>query len=77
MRHLIPVQGNTSLARDARTGAIVNINTSEIELARQRKAKRQRDKQENQQLRQRVERLEQLVMQLIENNNASTNSQSE
>lgn len=75
MRQLIPVKGNSSLARDPRTGAIVNINTSEIQLARQRKAQRLQDKQENQQLRQRVDRLEQLVMQLIENSNASTDSQ--
>lgn len=77
MKQLIPVKGNSSLARDPRTGAIVNINTSEIELARQRKARRLQDKQENQQLRVRVERLEQLVMQLIESNNGPSNSKSE
>lgn len=34
---LIPVEGSPSLARDAVTGAIVNINTSEIQQARARK----------------------------------------
>lgn len=34
---LIPVEGSPSLARDAITGAIVNINTSEIQQARARK----------------------------------------
>jgi hypothetical protein len=33
----VKVEGNTSYARDSRTGAIVNINSNEIENARQRK----------------------------------------
>ena len=74
MNKLIPVKGNTSLARDPHTGAIVNINSCEIELARQRKHKRQQDKQENQLLKSRVDRLEALVSQLIEKTNATTNS---
>jgi hypothetical protein len=66
MNKLIPVKGNTSLARDPRTGAIVNINNSEIQLARDRKAARQKQIQENHNLRERVDRLEMLVQQLVE-----------
>ena len=38
----IPVEGHRSLARDARSGAIVNINSNEIEQARAVKALRRR-----------------------------------
>lgn len=40
MKHLIPVKDDLSLARDAKTGAIVNINSNEIERARAAKAAR-------------------------------------
>jgi hypothetical protein len=44
MIKLIPVEGNSSLARDSQTGAIVNINTQEISEARDRKALKQKEK---------------------------------
>lgn len=37
---LIPVKDNPDLARDPKTGAIVNINSTDISAARERKQKR-------------------------------------
>jgi hypothetical protein len=40
MKNLVPVEGSTSLARDTRSKAIVNINKSEVDQARARKTAR-------------------------------------
>lgn len=66
MENYIPVNGNSSLARDPKTGAIVNINTQEINDARERKAARNKDKQEFQQLKTEVAEIKQLLKQLVE-----------
>lgn len=73
MMKLIPVQGNPSLARDAKTGAIVNINSNEIQQARERKkAMKQKDndfdqvKQDVAGLKDDVSEIKQLLRQLIE-----------
>lgn len=66
MRRMIPVEGNGSLARDAQTGAIININTTEINEARERKALRQKEKQELQDLKNDVADIKRLLTQLIE-----------
>lgn len=71
---LIPVEGKPDLARDPVTGAIVNINSNEINIARERKKKRKLQQQESQQLRNDVESLKQdmsdikmLLAKLVEN----------
>jgi hypothetical protein len=66
MKNYIPVKGNSSLARDPKTGAIVNINTLEINAARERKALKEKDKQELQQLKTEVAEIKQLLKQLVE-----------
>lgn len=73
MRQLIPVKGNSSLARDPKTGAILNINRTEIGQARERKALRQNSIKEVEQLKSDVSDLKseigdikQLLVQLIE-----------
>lgn len=66
MRRLIPVEGNSSLARDLDTGAIVNINTQEINEARDRKALKLKEKQEMQQLKNDVADIKQLLTKLFE-----------
>ena len=50
MSDLVPVQQDPSLARDPKTGAIVNINTTEVTRARKRKKHVRKDKQQIQQL---------------------------
>jgi hypothetical protein len=66
MKNYIPVKGNSSLARDPKTGAIVNINTLEINAARERKALKEKDKQELQQLKNEVAEIKQLLIKLVE-----------
>lgn len=66
MNNYIPVKGNSSLARDPKTGAIVNINTQEINDAQARKATRNKEKQELQQLKTEVAEIKQLLTKLIE-----------
>ena len=65
-KNYIPVEGNSSLARDPVTGAIININTTEIAQARLRKAMRRQQQNEIEQLKDDVTQLKQLVAQLIE-----------
>lgn len=73
MMKLIPVQGNSSLARDAKTGAIVNINSNEIQQARERKkAMKQKDndfeqvKQDVAGLKDDISEIKQILRQLVE-----------
>ena len=66
MKRLIPVEGNSSLARDSETGAVVNINTQEISEARDRKALKLRDKQKMQQLENDVAEIKQMLTKLFE-----------
>lgn len=66
MKQYIPVAGNSSLARDPHTGAIVNINTQEINDARARKAARNKEKEEIQQLKTDVADIKQMLAKLVE-----------
>ena len=63
---IIGVKGNSSLARDLKTGAIININTQEINDARQRKLQKQKDKEEFETLKKDVAEIKQLLNKLIE-----------
>lgn len=55
----IPVEGNPSLVRDSKSGAIINIDKNEIALARLRKQKKK----------QKDEKLENLELQVNKLNN--------
>lgn len=54
---LIPVEGRPGLARDKNTGAIVNINSTEVKSARARKRNRKHQQNEFQQLRNEIDNL--------------------
>jgi len=54
----LKVDGHNDLVRDQRTGAILNINKDEIQTARERKMLRKQQRQEEEQLKQTVEKLE-------------------
>ena len=66
-RH-VKVKGQPNLVRDKRTGAVLNINTKSIEDARAAKAQRQKQSQRLDNLENKIERIEQLLMQLVEKN---------
>ena len=66
MDKFIPVKGNSSLVRDSQTGAIVNINTQEINEARDRKALKQKEKQRMQQLENDVADIKEMLTKLFE-----------
>lgn len=57
-RELVHVKDEPDFARDPESGAIININRSEIQLARDQKKLRQRKMQEEKNLKDKVDRLE-------------------
>lgn len=68
---LIPVDGHPGLARNKATGAIVNINSSEMAQARKRK-KISRDRQlELTQLKSDVAEMKNMLNKILEDQNAS------
>jgi uncharacterized FlaG/YvyC family protein len=64
MMNYIKVKDHDGLVRDKNTGAILNINRTEIEAARERKALRQKKKQEEQELKQTVDHLQNEVSEI-------------
>lgn len=54
---LIPVEGHANLARDSKTGAIINIDNTEMSLARERKKLRQKKKDEFEDLKDQVQQI--------------------
>ena len=63
---LIMVENNVGLARDKRTGGIVNINKEEILNARERKKQRKQKEMEFEQLKTDVSEMKQLLNTIIE-----------
>jgi|TARA_B110000495_G_C22756182_1_gene442870 hypothetical protein len=55
---MIPVNGHSGLARDPRSKAIININSTDIEKARMLKKKRREAAQNDEQLRTEVSTLQ-------------------
>lgn len=73
---LIKVDGHKGLARDAKTGIIVNINDHEVMQARQRKTLRIKKAQEEKELINRLDKVEEgiekindLILKLLEKEN--------
>ena len=73
MKELLNVEGQPDLARDPKSGAILNINRTEIQKAREQKRLRKLRKQEEDNLKETVSKLEnemsdikQMLSQLIE-----------
>ena len=67
----IKVEGHSGLVRDQETGAILNINKTEVEQARERKKLRKQKEQELQDLKNDVSEMKQLLAQLVEKYNGS------
>lgn len=60
------VENNSGLARDVRTGGIININKEEIRTARERKKRRKQKENEFEQLKTDVSEMKQLLNTIIE-----------
>ena len=71
MQKYIMVEGSDSFARDVETGAIININSSEIETARKAKQNRIQKKQEFENLKNEVSEIKELLVQLLEKQNGN------
>jgi hypothetical protein len=66
MGRYIPVEGHSGLVRDAESGAILNINKSEIEEARLRKENRKKQHQEIENLKKDVADIKSMLQQIVE-----------
>lgn len=58
MSRYIPVKGHSGLVRDTESNALINVDKSAIQQAREKKELRRKKKQEEQELKQRVSSLE-------------------
>ena len=71
MSKYISVEGHSGLARDKKTGAIVNINSDEIQKAVAVSERRKQKNEELKQLKDEIRDLKALVNQLIEKENGN------
>lgn len=62
----INVEGHSNLVRDTNSGAILNINKSEVEIARARKEARRQKDRELEDLKNEVSEIKDLLHKLIE-----------
>lgn len=58
MSRYVPVKGHSGLVRDTESNALINVDKSAIQQAREKKELRKKKKQEEQELKQRVSSLE-------------------
>ena len=58
MNRYVPVKGHSGLVRDTETNALINVDKSAIQQAREKKELRRKKKREEQELKQRVSSLE-------------------
>ena len=65
MKHM-KVKDHPGLVRDLNSGAILNINTEEIERARERKKLRKEKEQEFEDLKNEVSEIKELLLKLVE-----------
>ena len=66
MKDYIEINGQPGLVRDTNSGAILNINSNEIEAARERKALRKQKDQEFENLKNEVSEIKELLLKLVE-----------
>lgn len=66
MNDYIKIKGHSDFVRDASSGAIININTGDIEKARLAKQAKKRQEQELQDLKNEMSEIKTLLRQLIE-----------
>lgn len=62
----IPVKGSNNLVRDKKSGAIININTNEIETARSVKEQRRKKDKELEDLKNDVKEMKSILFKLAE-----------
>jgi len=62
----VKVEGHTGLVKDTKTGAILNINSTEVEQARERKRLRKQKDKEFEDLKHEVSEIKDLLHKLIE-----------
>jgi|SaaInl3SG_22_DNA_1037383.scaffolds.fasta_scaffold156306_2 hypothetical protein len=62
----INVEGHPGLVRDTNSGAILNINSNEIQSARERKQLRKQKDQEFENLKNEVSEIKELLLKLVE-----------
>ena len=60
------LKGESSFVRDPNTGAVLNINSNELEQARQRKELRKQQDQEFEDLKNEVSEIKELLLKLVE-----------
>ena len=58
MSRYVPVKGHSGLFRDTESNALINVDKSAIQHAREKKELRKKKRQEEQELHQRVESME-------------------
>ena len=66
MKDYIEIHSQPGLVRDKNSGAILNINSNEIEAARKRKALRKQKDQEFENLKNEVSEIKELLLKLVE-----------
>ena len=66
MENFVKVEGEPNLVRDNDTGVVLNINSSEINAARQRKIRNKRKEQEFEDLKNEVSEIKELLLKLVE-----------
>lgn len=66
MKDYIEINGQPGLVRDTNSGAILNINSNEIEAARERKKLRKQKDQEFENLKNEVSEIKELLLKLVE-----------
>lgn len=66
MSRLLNVEGHNNLARDPESGAIININRSEMSRIKSAREARRREKEEIQGLKNEVSEIKDLLKQLLE-----------
>ena len=70
----LKVEGHEGYFRDTNTGAILNVNKEEIEAARKRKALRQQQKQDINNLKNEVSDIKKILGTIIEKLDGSNNN---
>lgn len=71
---LLKVEGHSDVMKDTETGAVININSNEIENARKRKAIRQQEKEEIENLKNEVSDIKKMLGTIIEKLDGSNNN---
>jgi|TARA_B100000242_G_scaffold272115_1_gene224774 ATP-dependent RNA circularization protein (DNA/RNA ligase family) len=71
---LLKIEGHSDVMKDTETGAVININSNEIENARKRKAIRRQEKEEIENLKNEVSDIKKMLGTIIEKLDGSNNN---